>query len=348
VRSFEVGSLKEKALSWTTIIATLFLAVSALYLLYGLLAGYLPKYPLFPKPQRIQILQNVKFMLLTFQVSSVVLSGLIVAAHYDDAEKLAWVGLLGILAYVGMPMLCLWSLALHAGTFNYAIKIVSRGFRLSGALILLIVALPALRLVFLSLKEMASRRMERAYIPTAKRVTVRRLSFLSKCWDLPYCRDFLRRRCPAYKAKRTCWKLKRGCYCDPSIIEGLLEGVKDSDIVYQEGTTTRRPTITCRRCPIYLEHQRLKYKAIYPLIYPATGAVMWAIFPALKFLYMKGASALTHIIARFSYAGPGAFKSWEEALSSPFLLGLFIAVAGFLLLLGLIKLTDYLILEVKI
>ena len=348
MRSCGVEGLKGKALSWLTLIAGLVLAISAIHLLYGILAGYIPKYASFPRPQRLHILQSVKPMLAAFQVSSILLSLLVVAAHYNDADKLAWVGLLGLFAYLGVPMLCSWSLVLHAGSFNYAVKIVSRGFRLAGTVILLLVALPGARLLLLGLWGAATRRAERAYSPTAKTVPAKRLSMFSKCWDLPYCRDFLRQRCPAYKARKTCWKLGRGCYCDPSIIEGLLKGVKASELVYQEGATTRKTTMTCRKCPIYLEHQRLKYKALYPLAYPAAGLVIWALLPALKAVYFKGATLLTFLLARLSYAGPAAFKPWEEALSSPFLVGIFIAISGLLVLLGLIKLTDYLIWGLKI
>ncbi|MCH8292320.1 hypothetical protein IH992_14595, partial [Candidatus Poribacteria bacterium] len=30
--------------------------------------------------------------------------------------------------------------------------------------------------------------------------------FLGKCWQLPYCRKFVRERCPIYHPRRTCWK----------------------------------------------------------------------------------------------------------------------------------------------
>lgn len=343
-----MGRFKEKALSWTTIITALVLLISTLYLLYGILSGYLPKYDFFPRVQRLQILTSVKTMLLLFQVSSIVISLLLLSSYYDDANKLTWVGLLGAFAYFGIPMICSWSLLLHAGSFNYAIRIVSHSFRTAGMVILLIIALPMARILFLSLREAALKKAERVHIPTAKKVTVKRLTLFSKCWELPYCYGFLRQRCPAYKARKTCWKLRKGCYCDPSVTESLLKGVRASDLVYQKGLTTKRTTITCRRCPIYFEHQRLKYKAVQPLVYPATGIVMWAVFPLLKFLYLKGASLLAHFFSRLSYAGPAAFKPWEEALSSPFSMGIFVTILGLLLLIGLIKLTDYLVLEVKI
>ena len=133
-----MGKLKEKLLSWTTVIAAIALAVSTFYLLYGILAGYIPKYALFPRPQRIHMLRNIKAMLLLFQVSSVLLSALVALAHYDDTNKVVLIGLLGAFAYVGVPFISSWALALHGASYNYAIKIVSRGFKAAGMVLSLI------------------------------------------------------------------------------------------------------------------------------------------------------------------------------------------------------------------
>src|SRR5687768_14746751 len=47
--------------------------------------------------------------------------------------------------------------------------------------------------------------------------------FMGKCWQLPYCRKFVREKCPIYHAKRTCWKEQVGCMCEESVIRGAME-----------------------------------------------------------------------------------------------------------------------------
>jgi hypothetical protein len=42
--------------------------------------------------------------------------------------------------------------------------------------------------------------------------------FMGKCWQLPYCRKFVREKCPIYHAQRTCWKELVGCMCEESVI----------------------------------------------------------------------------------------------------------------------------------
>ena len=38
------------------------------------------------------------------------------------------------------------------------------------------------------------------------------------CWDMAYCRGFVRDVCPAFKARKSCWRIKVGCYCDEQTI----------------------------------------------------------------------------------------------------------------------------------
>ncbi|MCG9895265.1 MAG: hypothetical protein MH204_07310, partial [Fimbriimonadaceae bacterium] len=47
--------------------------------------------------------------------------------------------------------------------------------------------------------------------------------FLGKCWQLPYCRKFVREKCPIYHAKRTCWKERVGCMCEETVIRNAMQ-----------------------------------------------------------------------------------------------------------------------------
>jgi hypothetical protein len=45
-----------------------------------------------------------------------------------------------------------------------------------------------------------------------------RTSLMAKCWEGPYCREFIRVHCPIFVARQACWRVKRGCYCEEDIV----------------------------------------------------------------------------------------------------------------------------------
>ncbi len=96
---------------------------------------------------------------------------------------------------------------------------------------------------------------------------------LGKCWQLPYCRKFVRERCPIYHAHRTCWKERVGCMCDESVIRHAMEGriiPSDSNaaaklIPKDTKLTAEQKAERCRQCVIFNEHQKHKYKVAMPV-----------------------------------------------------------------------------------
>lgn len=92
--------------------------------------------------------------------------------------------------------------------------------------------------------------------------------FLGKCWQLPFCRKFVRDLCPIYHSKRTCWKGLVGCMCEESVIRNAMENKpvpKDALLAAKMIPKNARLTVAqkrerCFNCVIYNEHQRHKYK----------------------------------------------------------------------------------------
>jgi len=97
--------------------------------------------------------------------------------------------------------------------------------------------------------------------------------FMGKCWQLPYCRKFVRERCPIYHSKRTCWKEKVGCMCEEEVIRNAMENKPiPKDSLLNANMIPRNHRLTdaqkmerCRNCVIYNEHQRHKYKLALPV-----------------------------------------------------------------------------------
>jgi hypothetical protein len=105
--------------------------------------------------------------------------------------------------------------------------------------------------------------------------------FLGKCWQLPFCRKFVRERCPIYHARRTCWKELTGCMCEEEVIRNAMESKPiPKDALMASTYIPRNMKLTfeqkrerCKSCVIYNEHQKHKYKALMPTILLAFAGV---------------------------------------------------------------------------
>lgn len=98
--------------------------------------------------------------------------------------------------------------------------------------------------------------------------------FLGKCWQLPFCRKFVRERCPIYHARRTCWRELTGCMCEEEVIRNAMENKPiPKDQVMAANYIPRNHKLSidqkrdrCKSCVIYNEHQKHKYKALMPVM----------------------------------------------------------------------------------
>ena len=98
--------------------------------------------------------------------------------------------------------------------------------------------------------------------------------FMGKCWQLPYCRKFVREKCPIYHAQRTCWRELVGCMCEEAVIRVAMEGKPVSKEALLSGAAIPRNNKIpdsakrerCRNCVIYNEHQKHKYKLAMPTV----------------------------------------------------------------------------------
>jgi hypothetical protein len=103
---------------------------------------------------------------------------------------------------------------------------------------------------------------------------------LGKCWQLPFCRKFVRERCPIYHAKTSCWKERVGCMCEEQVIKNAMEGKTiPRDVLAASQYIPRNNKLTpnqkverCRTCIIYNEHQKHKYRVALPVVLVGLGA----------------------------------------------------------------------------
>jgi len=109
--------------------------------------------------------------------------------------------------------------------------------------------------------------------------------FMGKCWQLPFCRKFVREKCPIFHAKRTCWRELVGCMCEEQVIRAAMENRPiPKDALLAGNMIPRNNKLNeaqkrerCKSCVIYNEHQRQKYKLSLPLVLGGF-ALVYALF----------------------------------------------------------------------
>lgn len=180
--------------------------------------------------------------------------------------------------------------------------------------------------------------------------------FLGKCYQLPFCREFVRQRCPIYHAKRACWRERVGCMCDEQIINSAMQGTatmpKDALAAAQYIPKNTRLTESqkaerCRQCVIYNEHQRQKYKAALPAM---------LLFVVLLYVLGKGflmgmlQSVLVgadNVISKATFKSSGVASAVGDSsmtwLREVLLIGLLLVLLAYML-----KLVEFLIFKLKI
>jgi hypothetical protein len=152
--------------------------------------------------------------------------------------------------------------------------------------------------------------------------------FLGKCWQLPFCRKFVRERCPIYHARRTCWRELTGCMCEEEVIRNAMENKPiPKDQLMAAAYIPRNMKLSndqkrerCKSCVIYNEHQKHKYKAWMPAILIGF-ALIYVLGHGILIQMVNGfIGALDKIIGKATFRGESAthsvtnFNTFQELL----------------------------------
>ena len=135
-----------------------------------------------------------------------------------------------------------------------------------------------------------------------QRAIASQANMLSPCWQLPFCREAIRVLCPAFIAKKTCWKFGRGCYCDEEMIGRIVRGEPMAVISAPTRVSQGKPP--CGRCYIYLEHQTYKFRMLSPLALPATIAIGFFGYPLYEKAFQVFDKGLQSVWGMFSFTPP--------------------------------------------
>lgn len=150
--------------------------------------------------------------------------------------------------------------------------------------------------------------------------------FMGKCWQLPFCRKFVREKCPIYHARRTCWRERVGCMCEEEVIRNAMENKAiPKDLVAAAKYIPQNHKLTpemkkerCRQCVIYNEHQKHKYKLCLPIT--IVGFIgMYIVFRGPLLAATSGiVGNLDRIFANLTYSQGGNVTKKIENSTLPF------------------------------
>lgn len=176
--------------------------------------------------------------------------------------------------------------------------------------------------------------------------------FLGKCWQLPYCRKFIREKCPIFHSKRTCWKERVGCMCEEKIIGNAMKGeVISKDALAAAVMIPRNPNISmaakierCRHCVIYNEHQRQKYKLFLPITIGSVIGIYFLFKPVLMAMLSGVVVSVDSVLKKATFQGDkttdmSGLMWWKEILLVCFML-MFLAY--------MLKLLEFFIFKIKV
>lgn len=166
----------------------------------------------------------------------------------------------------------------------------------------------------------------------------------AKCWQLPFCRENLRKKCPIFHAKTKCWKERVGCMCEENVIRLAMGGEEEQkpvdmtkeagfvpigDLIAKSDKEERKaiptrvgprgvriPTnphlseaqkkMRCHNCIIFNEHQRQKYQFLSPLVTLLVPLLVFWQFETLRGLLGAALHTLDRVLGRLAFSGGGA------------------------------------------
>ncbi|MBU0609107.1 MAG: hypothetical protein KKI08_14570, partial [Armatimonadetes bacterium] len=337
--AFDVYALLSRWARWALQLAIAGFVVSAGYILYGIFSGVLNKQVDPAAAERY--VRNLRLMGEIMAASGVLGTICFVILTLSEIAYSITMAIVGVALMFGMPILVASNLS-QAG--NQVIGAINEWSRNAGMGILVVVALRVLYEIVEQIRTAGARRKEKEALEAIEGLQKvkkpPKQGIWSPCWKLPYCHDAVREACPAFKARKSCWRYGAGCNCDPGLIErlirsGALESGKGaskassrdktahaayvrSDLQADAPVKAAERTIPCSKCPIYLEHQRQKFKIVNPIAIVATVALMGVAYIPLRAIYHTVVQAIAAVASRMTFdverVDPG---QWVRYLDTP-------------------------------
>jgi len=332
------------------------------YIMYLIFGGFLAN----PTPQ---VAGAARYLGAGLSIFPVVLAVCIVARLWYELAYSLLVGLGGALITFGLPILMSMQGVNAQG--NPVADSLLKTTSMAGKLVLLVALIRVIAAIAEYVRDAPARQAERQKQLAADGGPAKAQQSISrygKCWQLPFCHEAIRRVCPAYDTRKTCWKFGRGCNCDPSMIEMMIrQGARKAGVVSADkqrtqqqymraeleadGTTpAHERTIPCTKCPIFNEHQRQKFALANPFFVVVTIVLFAMLFPLVMQVYGVTITGLSHFASQFIIQQPG-FEidpgQWFQHLNTPAVKVFFIVIAFSFLFAYVLRVIEWAILVKK-
>ncbi|MCE5239656.1 hypothetical protein LLH23_14365 [bacterium] len=344
--------------------------ISLGYILYGIFSGVLNRPVDAAAAERY--VRNLRLMGEIMAAAGVLGTISFVVLTLSEIAYSVTMAILGVALMFGMPILVASNLA-QAG--NRIIGVINEWSRNAGMGILAVVALRILYEIVEQIRTAGARRKGKEELEAVEGLQKAKRppkpGVWSPCWKLPYCHEAVRESCPAFKNRKSCWRYGSGCNCDPGMIErlirsGALEAGKGaskassrektahaayvrSDLQADAPVKASERTIPCSKCPIYLDHQRQKFKIVNPIAVIGTVVAMGVLYIPLRAIYHTVVQAVAAVASRMTFdvrrVDPG---EWVRYLDTPALQIFFFVIVGLLALSYVLKFVEWAIFEKKL
>lgn len=294
----------------------------------------------------------------------------------DEMAYAFLVALAGVGLMLGVPYLVASNLSASVPPeLQPVVLALSTAGTYAGTAVLMVFGVRVIYEIAMQIQDAPARRKERQEKEAAedagllkKHKTITPPNGMSHCWNLPFCHDRIREICPAFKARRSCWRYGIGCNCDPKLIESLIRmgapgssGVKQtSEMKARQGAYLRsdleadihtpdrsQRTIPCYKCPIFNEHQRLKFKMINPLAIGATVVLMAGMYIPITEFWGTVAGGIIQVAQNITLRSNFSAGAWFEYLQDDVVKVFFFIIVSLIALSYVLKFTEWAVLEAR-
>lgn len=348
-----------------------------IYVGYGLFGNIWtnPTYHGLDHDTRARHLNNIGLLITILRVSSIIaIISMAICSFRDEGIGYVLSGA-AVILYVGIPFASAQIFNAQSVGPSEATNLAIQGLQslwwIYGGPGVLFVLVDMGRRFQAASENAAIQRANLKYGSNINKVSSKGQKFLGRCWELPYCREHVRAKCPIFIRRRgPCWWYKEGCMCEERIV---LQAVIAQDWKDQAAAATQKIGLTaaplenrlgisasapkqllspsakrdrCRKCIIYNEHQRQKYKLW-------VGVAM-VVVPALlivghDFLAAAAGSVLSVMDKMFQqFQLDKTDDSMLHGANAAILENILIFCLGLVIVSQVLRLIEYLVLKLKL
>lgn len=236
------------AMDWTRRImqlATLGTILLYAYLFYGLFMGDVGNWASLSHNDRLRIVSNIQGACMYLNVVLGVLLLTLCILYYDE-ESLGYMLVAGgVVLYYGLPFLLDQvlgnQLQAWSESHNLAALAIINQLKLAALMLAVPGGVLAIRDLILRVFTGSAHRREEfsamqygGSVHEEKPPSKPPVGILAKCWQLPYCRDVIRKGCPIYHARTKCWKERVGCMCEENVIRHAMDAIISKELIQKD------------------------------------------------------------------------------------------------------------------